>query len=99
MNLQSEAICGRIAIFRGGKLEHFYAACLVSNDTGNHPTLTLPAGDYASLYTETPRILQAPTLFPGQNPSGQEMLVFESTCVSSQYSVENPGYILRCIRL
>ena len=95
----SEAVCGRIAIFRDGKPEHLYAAALVSNDTTKHPTLTLPAGNYASLYTETPRILQAPALFPGQNASGQEMLIFESTCVSSQYSVENPGYILRCINL
>lgn len=94
LKLQSEAVCGRIAIFRDGKPEHLYAAALVSRDTDSHPTLTLPAADYASLYTETPRILQAPALF-----SGQKLLVFESTCVSSQYSVENPGYILRCIRL
>ena len=97
--IQNEVICGRIAIFQNDTLEHLYAAALVSQDTDNHPTLTLPAGNYASLYTETPQILHAPALFPGKDGSPQQLLVFESTCVSSQYSVENPGYILRCIRL
>jgi DNA-binding transcriptional MerR regulator len=99
LKIQREVVCGRIAAFRSGRLEHLYAAALVSADTDIHPVLTLPAGNYASLYTETPQILRAPDLFSMHNASGQEMLVFESTCISSQYSAENPGYILRCIRL
>lgn len=97
--IQKEPFYGRIAMFSQGRLEHLYAAVMVSNDTDSCPTLTLPAASYACLYTEEPQLLQAPALFPTQASSGQKMLVFESTCIASQYFAEAPGYILRCIPL
>lgn len=97
--IQREPFYGRIAIFNQGCLEHLYAAVVVSKDTDSYPTMTLPAASYACLYTEEPQLLQAPALFPVQASSGQKMLVFESTCIASQYFAEAPGYILRCIPL
>ena len=97
--IQREPFYGRIAIFNQGRLEHLYAAVLVSKDTDRHPTMTLPEASYACLYTETSLLLQAPDIFPLQASSGQTLLSFESTCVSSQYAIEAPGYILRCIDL
>lgn len=97
--IQKEPFYGRIAMFSQGRLEHLYAAVMVSSDTDSCPTLTLPAASYACLYTEEPQLLQAPALFPAQASSGQKMLVFESTCIASQFFAEAPGYILRYIPL
>lgn len=90
---------GRIAVFHQGQLEHLYAAVLISRDIEGYSTLSIPAGSYATLYSETSRLIQAPGLFPQVESSGGRMLVFESSCVASQYNVNSPGYILRCIPL
>ena len=88
---------GRIAVFRRGQLEHLYAAIHISRDTEGLRTLTLPEGLHPSLFTEESRILQAPELFSRQG--SEQMLVFESSCVTSQHNIVSPGYILQCINL
>lgn len=96
-SLQPETLYGKIAVFRQGKLHRLYAGIQVFQHTAAHDIFTLPEASYAALFTPVSRIIQSKQIFPDQATAGQEMLVFESDVIASQYIAEAPGYILRCI--
>lgn len=96
-SLHLETFYGKIAVFRQGKLHRLYAGIQVSQYTAGHNILTLPKAVYTALFTPVSRILQSEQVFPDQAAASQEMLVFESDVIASQYIAELPGYILRCI--
>lgn len=97
LSLQPESFFGRIAVFRQNTLQHLYAGIQIAQYTEHPQVMTLPGASYAARYTPVSRIVQSNLLFPEQAASGQELIVFESDVIASQYHAEAPGYILRCI--
>lgn len=97
--IHTELFMGKIAVFQQDQLEHLYAAVPTSLAANDCQTLTLPAAPYASLYSKHSAILQAPQLFTEQASAGNKLMVFESSCISSNFQAALPGYILQCINL
>ncbi len=94
---QADPLHGKIAVFRQGKLVHLYAGINIISPIPGSDTITLPSASYAALYTPESQIIQAHELFHCHAAPGQDLLVFESEVIASQYNVNAPGYILRCI--